>query len=158
MVVRGSACRAALGHDHAHSCLSGRRVRSHASIDNVIVSVRRLVQGAADVLECDTPVGTLIGQWRSTTTPAPGLTEDVELDTSGPLVWIDGPAIVDPDGRSEHGQVVHGRIEAIDGDHVAVRVGDALVVLEVHGEPPLGALRQSVAIKPAAFSLWPTGI
>jgi hypothetical protein len=138
--------------------MSGRRVRSDASIGNVIVTVRRLVQGAADALECETPVGTLIGHWRGTTTLAPGLSEDVELDTSGPLVWNDGPAIVHPDGRSEHGQVLHGRIEDIEGDHVAVRVGDALVALEVHGEPPLGALGRSVAIKPATFSLWPTGI
>jgi hypothetical protein len=86
------------------------------------------------------------------------LSQHVELDTSGPLVWSDGPAIVHPDGRSEHGQVLHGSIEDIEDDHVAVRVGDALVVLEVHGEPPLGALGQSVAIKPAAFSWWPTGI
>jgi hypothetical protein len=124
----------------------------------VIVTVRRLVRGAADVLECDTPVGTLIGQWRGITTPAPGLSDDVELETSGPLVWNDGPAIVHPDGRSEHGQVLHGRIGDIEGDVVAVRVGDAPAVLEVRGEPPLDGLGQSVVIKPSAFSLWPTDI
>jgi hypothetical protein len=86
------------------------------------------------------------------------LSDDVELETSGPLVWNDGPAIVHPDGRSEHGQVLHGRIGDIEGDVVAVRVGDAPAVLEVRGEPPLDGLGQSVVIKPSAFSLWPTDI
>ena len=74
-----------------------------------------------------------------------------------PLVWATGPQIVAVDDSSEHGQTRLGTVEAVDSTLVTVRVGTALLLLEVDGEPPAGIVGSSVTVKPTAFEVWPTG-
>jgi hypothetical protein len=83
------------------------------------------------------------------------LAQHVEVDAVGPLVWADGPTIIDSHGASEHGQVLTGLVEDVEGDAVAVRIGSALLLLEVQGDPPIGVVGRPVAVRPSAFQLWP---
>ena len=124
----------------------------------MLMTVRAATRDTPGVVECETPLGTITGYWHGEVAPEVGQTEDVELDTVGGLTWSVGPSIVSDDGTSRHDQVLNGHVEDVDGVLVTVRVGPALLSLEVSGDPPLGVLGHTVAVRPAAFALWPTGV
>ena len=44
--------------------------------------------------------------------------------------------MINPDGVSEHGEMLIGLVEDIEGDVVTARVGEGLVLLDVGGDPP----------------------
>jgi hypothetical protein len=123
----------------------------------VQIKVRSLAPGTPPTVECDTASVTVVASLRGTVEPEFGQDVDVELDTRGPLVWATGAQIVAVDGSSEHGQIQLRTVEALDSTLVTVRVGTALLCLEVDGEPPAGIVGSIVTVKPTAFEVWPTG-
>ena len=124
----------------------------------MLILVREVIEGAAPVIVCDTAAGPLTARWRGDLSPDVGTAQDVELDTGGALTWGHGLTIVSPDGTSEHGQSLSAQIEHIEGDSVSVRVGDAVLLLDVDGSPPHGAVGEPVRLAPAFFEVWPTGV
>ena len=123
---------------------------------NVQIRVRNVLKDA--LVECETAVGPVTARWRGEDAPVVGATHEVELDTCGRLVWAEGLSIVSPDGPSHGVQTLSGLIEDIEGDSVVVRVGEGVLLLDVAGDPPLGAVGEVVSLRPAAFEVWPTGI
>lgn len=121
----------------------------------MLVTVRTVTGDRPATVECETDLGQVVAHWRGGEAPTVGSEQHVEVDAVGSLVWADGPRIVAPHGESEHGQTLTGRIDGIDGDAVVVRIGGSVVLLEVEGDPPLGALGGTVSVRPSAFELWP---
>jgi hypothetical protein len=130
-------------------------VRHCGRMLSVLVTVRAVSPDDTPVVYCEPEIGALTGNWRGEAPPVVGMSEHIELEADGPLVWDRESAIVSTDAVSEHGQVLTGRIEDVEDDFVAVRVGTALMALSVEGDPPLGALGREVTVAPASFSMWP---
>ena len=101
----------------------------------MLIRVREVIDGVVPNIVCDTTAGPLIARWRGGLVPDQGAARDVELDTGGSLTWGEGLIIVSPDGTSEHGQSLSAQIEEIEGDSVSVRVGNAVMLLDVSGFP-----------------------
>ena len=121
----------------------------------MLVTVRTTTGVPPGTVRCETDAGDLVARWRGGQAPEVGSKQHVELDAVGPLVWAGGPRIIAADGVSEHGQTLTGLVEDIEGDAVVVRLGGSVVLLEVEGDPPLGAVGGAVSLRPSAFELWP---
>ena len=122
----------------------------------MLVTVRAVTADEPATVQCETDLGDLVALWRGDGPPQVGMAQHVEVDAVGSLVWADdGRQIVDPHGTSEHEQVLTGLVEDIEGDAVTVRIGSAVVLLEVQGDPPLGVVGRPVAVRPSTFQLWP---
>jgi hypothetical protein len=124
----------------------------------MFVTVIEVLPGDVNAVRCQTSEGLLTARWRGDAPPALNVAEHVELDTVGRLTWGSGLAVINPDGVSEYGEMLTGVVEDIEGDVVTARVGEGLVLLDVEGDPPLGALGKAIRITPAAFEIWPTGL
>jgi hypothetical protein len=121
----------------------------------VLVTVRSVTADEPAIVQCEADLGDLVAVWRGDVPPQVGVAQHVEVDAVGPLVWADGRKIVHPNGASEHDQVLTAFVEEIEGEAVTVRIGSAVVLLEVEGDPPLGVVGRPVALRPSAFRLWP---
>ncbi|GAB3077447.1 hypothetical protein GCM10027053_47460 [Intrasporangium mesophilum] len=120
------------------------------------IKVLQLVAGNPVALECETPAGRLIATWRGSEPPSVGESYDVEIDPVGELAWGDQVSVeAKPAGIS--GESLVGLVEDVDGGTVILRVSAAIVVLDVHGDPPLGVVGREVLVRPDAFELYPTG-
>lgn len=124
----------------------------------MLVTVLEVLPRDGGAVRCRTSEGFLTARWRGHAAPALDVAVHVELDTVGRLMWSSGLAVINPDGVSEHGEMLIGVVEDIEGNVVTARVGEGLVLLEVEGDPPLGALGKAIRITPAAFEIWPTGL
>ena len=124
----------------------------------MLVTVLEVLPGDVGAVRCQMSDGFLTARWRGDAAPTVRVAEHVELDTVGRLTWGPGLAVVNPEGVSEHGEMLIGVVEDIEGDVVTARVGEGLVLLDVEGDPPLGALGKAIRITPAAFEVWPTGL
>src|SRR5689334_2796443 len=110
----------------------------------VLVTVRTVRSGSSPTVQSETEVGDLTAHWRGDESPEVGSKQDGEVDVLGPLAWSDGARIVAPNGASEHDQSLTALVEDIEGEGVAVRIGDSVVLLEVGGMPPRGAVGGTV--------------
>lgn len=124
----------------------------------MLVTVLEVLPGDVGAVRCQTAEGFLTARWRGDVAPTLHVAEQVELDTVGRLTWGPGLDVLNPDGVSEHGEMLIGVVEDIEGDVVTARVGEGLVLLDVEGDPPLGALGKAIRITPAAFEIWPIGL
>lgn len=121
------------------------------------IKVVRVLESTSVVLECDSPAGRLIGTWRGTVLPVVGDVHDVELDLLGVLEWGNQVRL---DERSEgiYGSDVVGLVEDVDGQGVTLRIAEAVVLLDVVGDPARGVVGERVAVAPMSLALFPTGI
>ncbi len=121
------------------------------------VLVLSVASDGGQVVECETPAGSLRVTWRGGL-PAPGTVVDVELDASGELEW--GRNVAPVDGATTPAGLgsVLGVVEAIEGELATLRVGDSLIQAEISGQPPLPARGLTVLVRPGRWEAWPTGI
>jgi len=122
----------------------------------VLITVLRVLEES--VVECETAIGPVTASWRGQDAPIVGMIVDAEMDVSGALVWGEDLSIVSSDGSGGQGQTLIGRVEDIQGESVTLRVAEGLLLLDVAGDPPLGALGEVVSITPECFEFWPTAI
>lgn len=124
----------------------------------MLIRVREVMEDLDSTVVCDSDAGALTVRWSGGAAPRVGDTHDAELDAGGSLVWGAGMSIVSSDSPSELVQTLSARVEDIEGDSVTVRVGSALLLLEVAGDPPNGAVGELVTLTPQFFQAWPTNI